>query len=177
MSREVYVWLNGGKPNISEVEARKVFLPSTNCDAYRYLVNGSIKRNVMPDIADYSYDEVTGETYVRWTDKTETRVKPEPDAPKEQYYGFMIAVAKKAMGNTSRANNLYDKWAIKKPIRDIKNEKKRITAENEAKRIAEKRRAKREKWITRKEAIRMKQRYEAKKLANEKYGVPMNFEG
>lgn len=170
-----YAYLIGNKSKTKNISENPIQLPNLYIDGN--LSNIDIRYNSMPDIIDYSYNDTTGETYIKWSDKTETKVKSEPNAPKEQYYGFMIAIAKKAMGNTSRANNLYDKWAVKKPIRDIENEVKRIAAENEAKRIAEKRRVKREKWITHKEAIRMKRKYEAKKLANEKYGVPMDFEG
>ena len=86
----------------------------------------------------------------------------------------MVAYAKKAAGNTSHINNLFEKWAIKKPIKDKIAEEKRIAQETEEKRIAEKRKVKREKWLIRKEALRIKREYEARKLANEKYGIPMN---
>ena len=46
--------------------------------------------------------------------------------------------------------------------------------ETEEKRIAEKRKAKREKWLIRREAIRIKREYEARKLANEKSGVQLD---
>ena len=129
---------------------------------------------LMPNIVDYKYNHKTGETHIKWADKTETRVKPESNTVPNQYVGFVTAYAKRAAGNTSRINGLFDKWAFKKPILDKKTEAKRIEEEIETKRIIEKRKAKREKWLIRKEALRIKREYEAKKLANEKYGVPMN---
>lgn len=126
-----------------------------------------------PEIADYKYNSETGETWIKWVDKTETRVRPEKDTEPNQFVGFVTAYAKKAAGNTSRINSLFDKWAIKKPIKDKMAEEKRIAEETETKRIIEKRKAKREKWLIRKEALRIKREYEARKIANEKYGVPM----
>lgn len=127
----------------------------------------------MPEIVNYTYDESTGMTKIKWSDKTETTVYSEIATEPDQHKGFLAAYAKKAAGNTSHINNLYDKWAIKKPIKDKLAEEKRIARETEEKRIAEKRRAKREKWLIRKEALRIKREYEARKLANEKYGVPI----
>lgn len=130
----------------------------------------------MPNIKDYKYNAETGETYIQWTDKTETWVRAEENVKKDQNYGFMSCVAKRAMGNTSRINNLYDKWAVRKPIQDKKAEAKRIKQEIEEKRIAEKRKAKREQWLIKKAARKRMRDYEARKLANEKYGVPLDFE-
>ena len=59
-------------------------------------------------------------------------------------------------------------------IADEIAEEKRIAQETEEKRIAEKRKIKREKWLIRKEALRIKRAYEARKLANEKYGIPLD---
>ena len=130
----------------------------------------------MPNIKDYKYNAETGETYIQWTDKTETWVRAEENVKKDQNYGFMSCVAKRAMGNTSRINNLYDKWAVRKPIQDKKAEAKRIKQEIEEKRIAEKRKVKREQWLVKKAARKRMRDYEARKLANEKYGVPLDFE-
>ena len=133
-----------------------------------------VKNINMPEIANYTYDKTTGMTKIKWSDKTETTVYTEIGTIPDQFTGFVVAYAKKAAGNTSRINNLFEKWAIKKPIKDKIAEEKRIAQETEEKRIAEKRKAKREKWLIRKEALRIKREYEARKLANEKYGVPMN---
>lgn len=128
----------------------------------------------MPEIVNYTYDESTGMTKIKWSDKTETTVYTEIGTVPDQFTGFVVAYAKKAAGNTSRINNLFEKWAIKKPIKDKIAEEKRIAQETEEKRIADKRKAKREKWLIRKEALRIKREYEARKLANEKYGVPLD---
>lgn len=133
-----------------------------------------IVKTPMPEIVNYTYDSKTGKTTIKWSDKTETTVVSENPNTADQYTGFVTAIAKKATGNTSHINNLFDKWAIKKPIKDKIAEEKRIVEEIENKRIADKRRAKREKWLIRRESIRIKREYEARKLANEKYGVPMD---
>lgn len=130
----------------------------------------------MPNIKDYTYDSKIGLTIIKWCDGTKTVVKAENPDTADQYTGFVTAIAKRATGNTSHINNLFDKWAIKKPIKDKIAEEKRIAEEIENKRIADKRRAKREKWLIHREAIRIKREYEARKLANEKYGVPMDGE-
>lgn len=135
-----------------------------------------VKNTNIPEIVNYTYNSETGKTTIKWSDKTETTVVSENPDTADQYTGFVTAIAKRAMGNTSHVNNLFDKWAIKKPIQDKISEEKRITQEIENKRIADKRRAKREKWLIRREAIRIKREYEARKLANEKYGVPMDNE-
>ena len=140
------------------------------------LANGVCCVKLMPEIVNYTYNSETGMTKIKWSDKTETTVYTEIGTAPDQFTGFVVAYAKKAAGNTSRINNLFEKWAIKKPIKDKIAEEKRIAQETEEKRIAEKRKAKREKWLIRREAVRIKREYEARKLANEKYGVPMNEE-
>ena len=140
------------------------------------LANGVCCVKLMPEIVNYTYNSETGTTKIKWSDKTETTVYTEIGTVPDQFTGFVVAYAKKAAGNTSRINNLFEKWAIKKPIKDKIAEEKRIAQETEEKRITEKRKAKREKWLIRKEAIRIKREYEARKLANEKYGVPLNEE-
>ena len=135
-----------------------------------------VKNTNIPKIVNYTYNSETGKTTIKWSDKTETTVVSENPDTADQYTGFVTAIAKRATGNTSHINNLFDKWAIKKPIQDKIAEEKRIAEATENKRIADKRRIKREKWLIRKEAIRIKREYEARKLANEKYGVPMDGE-
>ena len=135
-----------------------------------------VKSINMPEIANYTYDKTTGMTEIKWSDKTETTVYTEIGTVPDQFTGFVVAYAKKAAGNTSRINNLFEKWAIKKPIKDKIAEEKRIAQETEEKRIAEKRKAKREKWLIRREAIRIKREYEARKKKKKKYGVPLNEE-
>ena len=164
------------KFNVGDIEKDE-----TLCDAVnrisanlQKLENGVCCAKLMPEIVNYTYDKTTGTTKIKWSDKTETTVYTEIGTVPDQFTGFVVAYAKKAAGNTSRINNLFEKWAIKKPIKDKIAEEKRIAQETEEKRIAEKRKAKREKWLIRKEALRIKREYEARKLANEKYGVPMN---
>lgn len=135
-----------------------------------------VKNINMPEIVNYIYNSETGKTTIKWSDKTETTVVSENPDTADQYTGFVTAIAKRSTGNTSHINNLFDKWAIKKPIQDKIAEEKRIAEDIENKRIADKRKTKREKWLIRREAIRIKREYEARKLANEKYGVPMDGE-
>lgn len=137
--------------------------------------DSSMKNNMkMPSIVNYTYDEKTGKTFIKWSDNTETTVIAENPEKADRFTGFMTAYAKRAAGNTSYINSLFDKWAIKKPIKDRIAEEKRVAQEAENKRIAEKRRAKREKYIINKMALQRKREYEAKKLANEKYNIPMD---
>lgn len=132
-------------------------------------------RKVCYEIVDYKYNPETGETYIKWSDLTETRVKPESNTEPNQYVGFVTAYAKKAAGNTSHISSLFDKWAVKMPAKVKIEAEKEEVAKIEAKRIAEKRKAKREKWFLRREALRRKRAYDAAQLANKKYGVPMDF--
>ncbi len=128
----------------------------------------------MPNIVNYTYNPEIALTTIEWADGTKTTVRAENPNMADQYTGFVTAVAKKACGNNNTINNLYDEWAIKKPAREFK---KQIINNNkllEEKRIAEKRKTKREQYLIRKEALRLKREYEAKKYANEKHGVPMD---
>jgi hypothetical protein len=133
-------------------------------------------RKVCYEIVDYKYNTETGETYIKWDDKSETRVKPEAGTEPDQFVGFVTAYAKKAAGNTGRINSFFTQWAIKKPKLDAEEKAKKKAAKAEAKRIAEKRKAKKEKWLVRKAALRIKREYEAAQLAHEEYGVPVDFQ-
>ena len=148
----------------------------------KYYLLDEFKRNMncntnievnMPDIANYTYNPSTGETYIKWTDKTETTVVAENPETADQYAGFVAAYAKRAAGNTSHITGLYEKWAIKKPKRDAEEQAKREAEIAEQNRIKAKRKAKKERYLISKEALKRKREYEAKKLAFEKYGVPM----
>ena len=128
----------------------------------------------MPKITNYNYNEDTAVTTIEWSDGTKTTVHAEHPDTADPYTGFVTACAKKAFGNNNTINNLFDEWAIKKPKREMEKEIK-INAEFlEAKRITEKRKAKKEKWAIRKRAAEIAKEYEAKKLAHEKYRVPMD---
>lgn len=130
----------------------------------------------MPDIRNYTYNNEIGLTVIEWSDGTKTIAKAENILTADCYSGFVTAYAKKAAGNNNAINNLFDKWVIEKPKKEaeIKVQKERRLAENKAK--EERNRKKREKYLIRKEAIRLKREYEAKKLAHEKYNVPINEE-
>ena len=126
----------------------------------------------IPQIANYSY--CNGTTTIIWRDGTKTTCHADPEKA-DQYTGFMIAVAKYAMGNGNQATNFADYWINKLPARKEKEEKKKLAAETEARRIEEKRRKRRAQNRIRKAAIRRAEEYAAKKLAFEKYGVPEEF--
>ena len=123
-------------------------------------------------IYDYSYSN--GTTTITWLDGSKTKCYCDPDKA-DQYTGFMIALAKHAFGNHNEATNLADYWINKKPKIERKAEAKRIAEKTEQARIEEKRKERRAKNRIRRAAIRRAEEYQAKKIANEKYGVPMDF--
>lgn len=129
----------------------------------------------MPDIINYNYNEDTTVTTIEWSDGTKTTVRAEFPDTASQHEGFMVAYAKKAAGNNNTINNLYEEWAVKKPAREQKAQIKANAERLEEQRIAKKRKAKKEQWLIRKRAAEIDKEYKAKKLANEKYGVPMDF--
>ena len=133
----------------------------------------NIMKNI-PNIVNYKYTEDTAVTTIEWSDGTKTTVRAEYPETASPYTGFVTACAKKAFGNNNTINKLFDEWAVKKPARETKAKIKANAAELEAKRIAEKRRAKRENWFIRRRAAEIKREHEARKLAHEKYGVPMD---
>ena len=128
----------------------------------------------MPEISNYTYNDKIGLTTIEWCDGTKTIVRAENPDKADQFTGFMTAYAKKAAGNNNAINDLFDKWVIEKPKKEaeLKAKKERIIAENKAK--EERERKKREKHFIRREALRIKREYEAKKLAHEKYNIPMD---
>ena len=128
----------------------------------------------MPEISNYTYNDKIGLTTIEWCDGTKTIVRAENPDKADQFTGFMTAYAKKAAGNNNSINDLFDKWVIEKPKKEaeLKAKKERIIAENKAK--EERERKKREKHFIRREALRIKREYEAKKLAHEKYNIPMD---
>ena len=128
----------------------------------------------MPEISNYTYNDKIGLTTIEWCDGTKTIVRAENPDKADQFTGFMTAYAKKAAGNSNAINDLFDKWVIEKPKKEaeLKAKKDRIIAENKAKEERDKK--KREKHLIRREALRIKREYEAKKLAKEKYGIPMD---
>ena len=128
----------------------------------------------MPKIKEHTYIKNTGVTILEWSDGTKTVARAENPDTADEYVGFMMAIAKKAMGNDNTASNLADYWLVKKPERDARATWEKEAREAEQKRIEKKHKEKREKYLIKKEALRLKREYEAKKLAAEKYGIPMD---
>lgn len=125
---------------------------------------------------EYTKNEDNGVaiTTIYWQNGDTTTCRAPLDKA-DQYTGFMIAVAKYAMGNKNVATNTADYWINKRPAQLAKAREKAKVEEAEIKRITDKRRKRREQYRLRLAAIRRKEAYEAAKLANEKYGVPLNF--
>lgn len=125
---------------------------------------------------DYIKDEQNNiaKTIIHWTGGVTTTCSTTLGKA-DQYTGFMIAVAKYAMGNKNVATNTADYWINKRPAQLAKAREKAKAEEAEIKRITDKRRKRREQHRLYLAAIRRKEAYEAAKLANEKYGVPLNF--
>lgn len=137
------------------------------------IIKGDFK--IMPNITNYTYNEDTAVTTIEWSDGTKTTVRAENPDTADPHTGFMAAYAKKAAGNNNTINKLYDEWAIKKPAREQKAQIKANAVALEEQRIAKKRKAKKERWLIRKRAAEIAKEYEARKIANEKYGVPMDY--
>lgn len=126
----------------------------------------------MPEIANYIYNSKIGLTIIKWDDGTKTVVKAEnPDAA-DQYTGFVAAYAKRAAGNNSEINNLYNKWTVKIPKLIIDADKMIEKMKVEEVQKEERNRKKREKYIIHKMALQRKREFEARKFASEKYGIP-----
>lgn len=136
------------------------------------------------DIVDYTYtpidkydDRGNKTTYMKTTlsfrDNTETSVLCPVDKA-DKYYGFYACYAKHIAGG-NKINDEAEYWIETLPK---KLEKERLAEEKtlaEEKKIEERDKKRREKKRVRMEAIRRKEAYDAAKLANEKYGIPMEF--
>lgn len=125
---------------------------------------------------DYIKDEQNNiaKTVIHWIGGVTTTCSTTLDKA-DQYTGFMIAVAKYAMGNGNAATNAADYWINKLPKKQAKELKETLKIMEQKKKIEEKRRKRKEKYRLHIAAIKRKEAYEAAKLANEKYGVPINF--
>ena len=121
-----------------------------------------------------NYFFINGKTTICWSDGTTTTCYAAPDKA-DAYTGFMIAIAKKFMGNKNQATNLADYWINKLPAKKKRIAEKAEKDRIEKERIENKRRKRREKYRLRIAAIRRKEEYEAAKLANEMFGVPLDF--
>lgn len=95
----------------------------------------------------------------------------------DPYYGFVTCyakhIAKVFLGKN--ISDMADYWIIKRPKQIAKERAKEEMRIAEEKRIAERDKKRREKQRIRMEAIRRKEAYEARKLAEEKYGVPADW--
>ena len=125
----------------------------------------------------YKYDEKGNKTtYMKTTlcfrDGSETSVLA-PTEKADQYYGFYACYAKHLAGN--KVNDEAEYWIETLPKKFEKERKAEEDALAEEQRIIERDKKRREKKRVRMEAIRRKEAYDAAKLAEEKYGVPMNF--
>lgn len=131
-----------------------------------------------------TYSDVTTEytkLTIEWVDDTETSVEC-PTSEYSPYYGFTIAVAKRAMGNDNTMSNLADYWMNKVPKKrsaegKVLAEKKRIAEKHEAERKKRFEHRKTKKLMM--DRVRAYKEYEAdmkiRKEAYEKYGVPEGF--
>lgn len=128
-----------------------------------------------PEIKDYYYDEKTATTVIKWFDNTTTKVKASANDTPNQYAGFAFAVAKKYFGNGNKSMKEAH-WFID-VCPEMDKELDRAFAEyvQDEERKKVKREAKREKCIIKAKALARKREYEARKLAAEKYGVPMEW--
>ena len=130
-----------------------------------------------PQIREYFYDPWTATTVVKWTDNTITKVKAaEGDTP-DQHTGLANAVAKKYFGNGNLFAREAKWWIVDEPKARKEEEEfcKNYDAEQAHK--AEKRKANRERRIINAKALARKREYEARKLAEKKYGVPAEWGG
>lgn len=120
-------------------------------------------------------------TILEWTDGTVTTVECSENEF-NAYYGFAIALAKKAMGNDNTMNKLADYWINKLPAKKAKMQAEIEKCKAEERRIAEKKKAKKEKMEMRKAVLTRKRAYEeAQKqrviaeIAEREFGVPIDF--
>jgi hypothetical protein len=112
-------------------------------------------------------------TTLTFRDGTETSVLC-PANKADKYYGFYACYAKHIAGG-NKINNEAEYWIEILPKRlekELQAEEKTLAEE---KKIEERDKKRREKKRVRMEAIRRKEAYDAAKLANEKYGIPMEF--
>lgn len=117
-------------------------------------------------------------TYKRTTltfdDGSMTSVEAPADKA-DPYMGFYICYAKRMAGNDNTINDVAEHWIEDVPKKKAKEKAEADRREKEEQRIQERDKKRREKKRIRLEAIRRKEQYDAAKLANEKYGVPMDF--
>ena len=163
------------RKNVHWIEGNKIIDRINNL----YIVEMSLLMELfMPTITDYTYDPDTATTTITWSDNTTTTVTAEDKTTADQYTGFMTAYAKKAAGNTSRIQSIYER-ALKLPEKKALAEQKAKEQEEEQRKIRENQKARKRRQRIRREARRRKEQYEktllmdeAKRLAEKEYGVP-----
>lgn len=139
--------------------------------------------NPHAEIVDYKYEPIykyndkgNKTTYMKTTlcfrDGSETSVLA-PAEKADQYYGFYVCYAKHLAGN--KVNDEAEYWIETLPKKLEKERQAEEDALAEEQRIIERDKKRREKKRVRMEAIRRKEAYDAAKMAEEKYGVPMDF--
>lgn len=150
-----------------------------------YIKNDIIQNAVNHmDIVDYTYtpvdkydDKGNKTTYMKTTltfrDNTETSVLCPVDKA-DKYYGFYACYAKHIAGG-NKINDEAEYWIEILPKKLEKERQAELISVKEEQRIIERDKKRREKKRVRMEAIRRKEAYDAAKLANEKYGIPMEF--
>lgn len=160
-----------------EIEDYKYNKSCENIDNDKKFNLGNLAQSLTyPQIRDYYYDEKTATTVIKWTDDTTTKVKAaEGDTP-DQHTGFANAVAKKYFGNGNLFAREAKWWIVDEPKYRAMEEEYCKEYDAEQARKEEKRRANREKRIIKAKALARKREYEARKLAAEKYGVPMDWQ-
>lgn len=122
---------------------------------------------------DYRYNAKTGETTIKWADGIVTTAKAESLEQADQFFGLIMTIMKRMTDN--RILDAYEQFAVKLPEYKKKafeqaEKEAEVNAKSDAK--AAKRR---HDWAVRREAVRIKREYEARLLANEKWGVPLDF--
>ena len=128
---------------------------------------------------DIKYDDKGNKTQVMTTTLTGMNLLTisisEPKNTADQYSGFAIAYAMLMAGGSKEFNKIADYYINKKPKIDKRNEEKAEKLHKELAAKNERILKKQEKNRIKKAAREMKEKYEAAKLASEKYGVPMEF--
>lgn len=122
------------------------------------------------------YDTTYIRTVLTFADGSKESVECPADKA-DAYYGFTTCyakhIAKKFLGKN--ISDIADYWLITKPKREAEARAKADAQRAEEQRLAERDKKRREKYRIRMEAIRRKEAYEASKLAEEKYGVPVDW--
>ena len=163
------------RKNVHWIEGNKIIDRINNL----YIIEMSLLMELfMPTITNYTYNPDTATTIITWSDNTTTTVTAEDKATADQYTGFMTAYAKKAAGNTSRIQSIYER-ALKLPEKKALAEQKAKEQEEEQRKIKENQKARKRRQRIRREARRRKEEYEkslmmdeARRLAEKEYGVP-----